>query len=236
MALPKIKHPIFEIKIPSTQKKELFRQFLVREEKVLLMAKASEDPADIFRALKQVINNCAMPESFDVDKLTIFDLEYLFLQLRALSVNNIVKLSYKDNEDQELYEFAVDLTKVEVSFPANIEKVIKVTPTMGLTMKYPVASLFDDKEFLESGDDAFYELILRCIDNIYDGDDIYDLANYTKEEIEEFLDNVDVASFEKIQTFMNSTPKLNYKIEYKNSLDHDRVIELSTLTDFFTLG
>lgn len=236
MALPKIKYPTFELKIPSNQKKELFRQFLVKEEKMLLMAKTSEDSADIFRAVKQVVNNCAISESFDIDKLTIFDLEYLFLQLRALSVNNIVKLTYKDNEDEKTYDFAVDLSKIEVVFPPDINKVIKITSTMGLVMKYPTASLFDDKEFLDSGEDAFYELILRCIEHIYDGDDIHDPSNYSKQEIEEYLDNIDIASFEKIQSFMNSVPKLSYKIEYKNSLDHDRVIELSTLTDFFTLG
>ena len=91
--LPKIKHPTFEIKIPSTGKKELFRQFLVKEEKVLLMAKASEDPGDVFRAVKQVVNNCAVSDSFDVDKLTMFDLEYLFCQTTLAMKERLPKTS-----------------------------------------------------------------------------------------------------------------------------------------------
>ena len=234
--LPKIKHPTFEIKIPSTGKKELFRQFLVKEEKVLLMAKASEDPGDVFRAVKQVVNNCAVSDSFDVDKLTMFDLEYLFLKLRALSVSNIVKVTYRDNEDQQTYDFAIDLDTVEVKFPDGIEKVIKITDEIGIVMKYASASLLDDREFLDSGEDSFYELIIRCVDRVYDGDDVYDASSIDKKELESFLDDLDVKVFEKVQQFMVSTPKLYHKIEYKNSLGNDRTIELSTLTDFFTLG
>lgn len=234
--LPKIKHPTFEIKIPSTGKKELFRQFLVKEEKVLLMAKASEDPGDVFRAVKQVVNNCAVSDSFDVDKLTMFDLEYLFLKLRALSVSNIVKVTYRDNEDQQTYDFAIDLDTVEVKFPDGIEKVIKITDEIGIVMKYASASLLDDREFLDSGEDSFYELIIRCVDRVYDGDDVYDASSIDKKELESFLDDLDVKVFEKVQQFMVSTPNLYHKIEYKNSLGNDRTIELSTLTDFFTLG
>ena len=137
MPLPKIKHPIYEFKVPSMGTKESFRPFLVKEEKVLLMAKSSEDPSDAMRAVKQIVNNCAISESFDVDKLTIFDLEYLFLQLRAVSVSNIVKVSYRDNEDGKVYDFGIDLKEVDVEFPEGIEKVIRVTDDMGIVMKWP---------------------------------------------------------------------------------------------------
>jgi hypothetical protein len=235
MPLPKIKHPIYEFTIPSTNKKEPFRPFLVKEEKLLLMAKASEDSGDMLRAIKQVVNNCAINDSFDVDKLAIFDLEYLFIQLRSVSVNNVVKVSYRDNEDQELYNFEIDLKEIEVKFPEKVERVVKITDDMGIQMRYPPASLFDDKEFLKSGEDAFYELIVRCIDKIYDGDDIFDPSDYTKKEIEQFLDDVGVDIFQKIQTFMSNVPKLYYKIEYKNKNGNNRMIELTTLSDFFTL-
>lgn len=235
MPLPKIKHPIYEFTIPSTNKKEPFRPFLVKEEKLLLMAKASEDSGDMLRAIKQVVNNCAINDSFDVDKLAIFDLEYLFIQLRSVSVNNVVKVSYRDNEDQELYNFEIDLKEIEVKFPEKVERVVKITDDMGIQMRYPPASLFDDKEFLKSGEDAFYELIVRCIDKIYDGDDIFDPTDYTKKEIEQFLDDVGVDIFQKIQDFMSNVPKLYYKIEYKNKNGNNRVIELTTLSDFFTL-
>lgn len=236
MPLPKIKHPIFEFTIPSINKKEPFRPFLVKEEKILLMAKSSEDPSDILRAVKQVVNNCAINDSFNVDKLAIFDIEYLFIQLRSISVNNVVKLSYRDNEDQEIYDFEIDLKGVKVKFPEKIDRVIKITDKTGIQMKYPAASIFDDKEFFGAGDDAYYELIIRCLDKIYDEDDIFDPEDYTREEIEEFLNDLSVDVFEKIQEFMNNVPKVYHKLEYKNKNGNDRVIELTSLTDFFTLG
>jgi len=236
MPLPKIKHPIHEFTIPSTRKKELFRPFLVREEKILLMAKASGDQGDILRAVKQVVNNCAINKSFDIDKVAIFDVEYLFLRLRAVSINNMVKVSYIDNEDTEVYDFEIDLLKVEVKFPEKVDQIIKVNDKITIVMKHPPASLFDDKDFANSGEDAFYELILRCIDKIYEGDDVYDPSEYTKEEIEEFLNDLDVTIFEKIQTFMSKMPKLYHRIEYKNKNENDRIIELTSLADFFMLG
>lgn len=235
MALPKVKHPIFEFTIPSTGKKESFRPFLVREEKILLMAKTSEDPADTLRAVKQVVNNCCINDQFDVDKLAIFDIEYLFLQLRAISVNNIVNVAYRDNEDQEVYNFDIDIKKVAVQFPENAEKVIPVTDTMGIVMKWPSASLFDDREYFKVGDQAFYELVLRCIDKIYDGEDVYNPEDYSLKEIEEFLDDCGVEVFEKVQRFLLNAPRLYHKIEYTNKLGNPRTIELQSLTDFFTL-
>ena len=236
MALPKLKQPTYELKIPSTGKMEAFRPFVVREEKILLMAKSSQDPTDIFRSIKQVVNNCAIDDNFDVDKLTIFDMEYLFLRIRGFSVNNIVDVSYRDNEDEKIYNFKIDLNKIEVQFPSGVNKTIKIGKDVGMTMKYPSASIFDDKEYFKTGEDSFYELIIRCVDKIFDGDDVYDPRDYTKEEIEEFLEQVNVNTFQDIVKFMESTPKLYHKIEYKNANGNDRVIELTTLTDFFTLG
>lgn len=235
MPLPKIKHPIFEFVVPSTNKKEAFRPFLVKEEKILLMAKTSEEPNEILRAVKQVVNNCAISKSFDIDKLAIFDIEYLFMQLRAVSVNNVVTVSYRDNEDGEVYEFQIDLKNVAVKFPEKVERTIKVTDKVGIQMRYPPASIFDDKEFFKSGDDAFFELVLRCLDKIYDAEDIFNPADYSREDLEEFLDDCGIEAFEKIQSFMTSVPKLYHKLEYKNKNGNDRVIELTSLTDFFTL-
>ena len=234
--LPKVKHAIHEFLVPSTNKKELFRPFLVKEEKILLMAKSSEEPNDILRAVKQIVNNCALGESFNVDKLAIFDIEYLFVQLRAISVNNIVKVSYRDNEDEEIYEFEIPLDKIKVQFPEKLERVIPIAGEIGLQMRYPAASIFDDKEFFNAGDDAFYELIVKCIDKIYDADNVYNPEDYTKEEIEEFLNDVSIETFDKIRSFMTNVPKLYYKLQYKNKNGNERVIELTSLADFFMLG
>ena len=235
MPLPKIKHPLYAFKIPSTKETRTFRPFLVKEEKLLLMAKTSEDPTDVLRVVKQIVNNCCIDEQFDVDKLSTFDLEYLFVQIRAVSVGDIVKVSYKDNDDQKIYNFEINLKEVDVKFPEDVEKIIKITDAMGIVMKWPSATLYNDNDFLNAGDQSYYELIVRCIDKIYDGEDLYNPAEYSKEEVESFLDDCGVETFEKIQKFMASTPKLYYKIEYVNSNGKERKIELTSLTDFFTL-
>jgi hypothetical protein len=235
MPLPKVKHQIYDFIIPSTGKKESFRPFLVKEEKILLMAKASDDPADSLRAVKQIVNNCGIRDAFDVDTLTIFDIEYLFIQLRAVSVSNIVTLSYRDNEDDKVYDFTVDLKEIEIRFPETVDKNITVTDTMGIVMKWPSAALFDDKDYFRAGDQAFYELILRCIDKIYDGEKVYNASEYSAKELEVFLDDCGIMVFNKIQEFMTNVPHIHHILTYTNSNGKKQSIELNGLTDFFTL-
>lgn len=235
MPLPKIQYPTFIIEIPSTKKKEMFRPFLVREEKILLMAKSSEQESDVLLAIKQIVNNCAIDDNFDVDKLSLFDLELCFLKIRAASVSNIVSLSYRDYEDNKLYDFDVDLNDVKVIMPEKIDNTIKISDASGFTMKYPTASLYEDQEFLNSNNESFFKLIVRCIDVIYDGDDVFPTSNFSNSEIEEYLENLDIKTFESVRNFMLNQPTLYYKIEYKNSLGNTRTIELKSLTDFFTL-
>lgn len=229
-------HPVFEILVPSLKTKMKFRQFLVKEEKILLVAKTSDDETDILSAVKQVVQNCAEDQTFDVEKVSIFDLEYIFLKLRSLSVNNVVKLTYRDFEDNKLYDFDVNLDNVTIKEPAVMENKIQVSADVGIVMKYPSASLYSDKSFLSSEkNDAMVDLVVRCVDKIYDADNIYDAKTFSNDEILEFLDNIDVNSFEKLTNFLANAPKLSYTIKYKNSLGNDREIELSALNDFFTL-
>ena len=236
MALPKIMYPQFDILIPSRNKKMKFRQLLVKEEKILLTAKASEDDSDILTAINQVVQNCSMDDSFDVNKITTFDLEYIFIKLRGLSISNKVNLTFKDLEDDKLYEFEVDLDKVELNIPKNVNSKIMINDKMGLVLKYPSASIYADKQFFKSTiDETTLELIIRCIDKVFDGDSVYDTNTSTREEIIEFLDQLDVKTFEKINDYLTNVPKVRYEIKYKNSLNHDRTIVLSTINDFFTL-
>ena len=235
MTLPKISHPLFRITVPSTKKQLSFRPFLVKEEKILLMAKTSGDSKDILSAIKQVVNNCCQEKDFDVNKLAIFDLEYLFLKIRSSSVGNKVPLSFKDLEDDKEYKFEVDLDAVQVEFPKNVDNNIKINDKTGIIMRYPSASLYDDKEFLSLGQDAMFELMVRCVDKIYSGDEMFDPASYTKEQLGDFIDGLDVKTFEKIQEFLSSAPSMKHILTYKNSLGNERKIELTTLNDFFTL-
>ena len=234
MSLPKIDYPLHTIKVPSLNKNFKFRPFLVKEEKILLMAKESENEADILSAIKQIVNNCSIDTGFDVNKIAVFDLEYIFLKLRAVSVDNIVKLSYKDYEDGEDYSFSIDLNEVKIVNPDKIDYNIKITEKSGIVMRYPAAALYDDEEFLKLDKDYMFELIIRCIDKIYYEDNIYESKNYKKEELAEFLENLNIKIFENIQNFLINSPKIQHKIDYKNKLGNDRQIVLSSLNDFFT--
>jgi hypothetical protein len=233
-SLPKIDYPVHKIKVPSLKKDFQFRPFLVKEEKLLLMAKESETPTDILTSIKQIINNCSVDPKFDVNKLALFDLEYIFLKLRSLSVDNLIKVSYRDNEDNKVYEFDVNLDDVEVKFPEKSDNNIKITSKSGIVMKYPSASLYDDKEFLSLDKDYMFELIIRCIESIYYEDQVYNSSDYKREELNEFLDGLNIKTFEKVQNFLLSVPRMEYKIEYENSLGNKREILLSSLNDFFT--
>lgn len=234
MSLPKIEYPIYNIEVPSLKKKFKFRPFLVKEEKILLMAKESQNSSDILLAVKQIINNCCLDNVLNFEQLAVFDLEYVFIKLRAVSVDNIVRVSYQDFEDNKSYDFEVDLNEVVVKFPDKIINTIKITDQMGLIMKYPPATLYDDKEFLNLEKDYMFELIIKCIDKIYDGDSIYEAKNYKKEEIVEFLESLGMQTFEEVQNFLLESPKIVHELNYKNSLDNDRKIVLSSLNDFFT--
>lgn len=237
MTLPKIDYPLLSITIPSTNTKTPFRPFLVKEEKILLMAKTSEQYDDIMLAVKQVINNCCLNQKVNVDQLTIFDLEYIFIKLRAASVSNMVSVSYKDLEDGKVYDFDIDLNTIDVQWPDNkIDMNIAVTDTAGLVLHYPHADLFDDKKVRDSTDDTFIKVVARCIDKIYDGDSVYPSKQYKVEELEEWITNLPLGSYNKIREFFDNQPKILYRIDYENSKGTKRKIELSTITDFFILG
>jgi hypothetical protein len=234
MSLPKISYPTYKIKVPSVKKNFNFRPFLVKEEKLLLMAKETDKYADILSAIKQIVNNCSLDSNLDIDKLAIFDLEYIFIKLRSFSVENVVKVSYKDLEDEKNYEFDIDLNEVEIKYPKTTQNNIKITDTVGILMKYPSASLYDDKEFLDLDKDYLFELIIRCIDKIYSGDEIFEAKDYNRKELGEFLENLESKTFNLIQEFLLESPKLQHTINYKNSLGNEREIVLSSLNDFFT--
>ena len=233
--LPVIQHPIFNINVPSLKKEYKFRPFLVKEEKLLLMAKESQSETDIFTVIKQIVQNCSLDPKLEVNKLTIFDLEYIFLRLRSVSVDNIVKINFKDFEDSKVYEFDVNIDEISVKFPKKTENTVKINSKTCIIMKYPSASLYGDQDFLNLEKDHLFELIIRCVDKIYDGEEVYEAKNFSKKDIESFLENLSVKVFEQVQAFLTSTPKLEYVIDYKNSLGNDRKIVLNKLSDFFSL-
>lgn len=236
MALPKIDQPLFDVTVPSSGKKLIFRPFLVKEEKILLIAQQGDDDTEIIRAIKQILNLCIQDEDFSTDDLTTFDLEYLFLKLRAVSVNNIVKLSYRDNEDGKTYDFELDLNTIEVEMPENVDANIQLNDNISMVMKYPSANITDKLKQFDTEVELMTFFIVNCIDTIITEDEIFNAADYSDSELEEFLDGLPVNSFEKIRVFFENMPKLYHKIEYVNSEGNNRSIELTNLKDFFMWG
>lgn len=232
--LPKIDHPIFKIKVPSLKKDHSFRPFLVKEEKVLLMAKESQNNSDIFSAIKQVVVNCSLDKNLDIDKLAIFDLEYIFLKIRAFSVDNIVKISYRDNEDNKIYNFDIDLNQIEIKYPEKTIDKIEINKSSGLIMKYPPASLYSDKDFLSTEKDHYFKLILKCVDKIYVGEEIYEVKDVSTKELEDFIENLSVNVFKQVNDFLTNTPRIEHIVSYTNDQGNKREIYLSSLNDFFS--
>lgn len=236
MALPKIEYPILECDQPSTKKKIKFRQMLVKDEKILLMAKTSESNADIMRAVKQVVNNCVLSEDFDVNKATIFDIEYIFLRIRSQSVNNVSKVSYKDLEDNKIYDFEIPLDEINVEYPESVSNTIKINNSVGFTMNYPSGNTYEDEKIMSGGEDTLDRIIVNCMDKIFNGDEMIDARTTPKEELLEFVNSLDVKTYESVRNFLSSMPYIKYSIKYTNELGKEKVINLTTLTDFFTFA
>lgn len=237
MSLPKIQHPLFDITIPSTKEKIKMRPMVVREEKILLMAKFSEDETDIFNAIKQVVNNCIVNDNIDIDKLAIFDLEYLFLKLRCHSVENTVKVKYEDLDDGEIRDFEINLDEVEVRFPENIETKILIDSDTGFTLKYPPAKLYDDKSFMkeEQVEKQIDILVLESVDLIFDGEDVFKASDYKREELNDWVLSLAINDYNKIENFLENSPSIFYEITYTNKEEVEKKIILNKLSDFFML-
>ena len=156
--------------------------------------------------------------------------------LSAKSVNNVVKLSYRDTEDDEVYNFELDLDTIEIEMPKTVNSKIEITKDVGMTMKYPSASITDRMKEFDNEVDLMTFFIVNCVDTIYDDENVYVADDFSEEEISEFLDGLDVKTFELIREFFESVPRLYHKIEYTNKVGNERSIELSSLKDFFMWG
>ena len=236
MALPKISHPVFQLNLPSTGQVISYRPFLVKEEMILLVAQQSQSQLDVINAIKQVITNCIVTENVSVDEFATFDLEYFFIQLRSKSVNSIVKLSYKDNEDGKVYDFEVDLESVEVKKGKDAPSEIKINDNMTLLLRYPRLEAMNTLADAEDPAAFTFALIKSCLNKITDVDKEYLFSESSDEEVEEFLNTLDVKSYEQINKFFDSLPKLEHVLTYTNETGREVKIKLDSLNDFFALG
>lgn len=233
--LPKIDIPTFELVQPSTRNKLIYRPFLVKEEKILLVAKESGEQADIYNAIKQIINNCVVTEGFDVDTIPIFDMEYIFIKLRSVSVNNIVKFQVNDSTDGQTYDLEVDLNEVEIQYPEGHDKKIMITDDIGIVMKYPTPAISEKLKDSKSISDVTSTTIEECIDYVFDDDDTYPWSQSTPKEKEEFLDQLPIEAYNKIQTFFETAPSIEHVVTYINSENTEKRVVFRDLNDFFML-
>lgn len=235
MSLPKINYPLFDVTVPSTNQKIKMRPFLVKEEKILLMAQTTGNSQDIVTSITQVVNNCVIGD-IDINALTTFDLEYLFIKLRARSVNNKIDVFYKDEEDGLQHKLEVDLDKIEISRDPEHNNNIKINDSLGLILCYPRTDMMKNLTEAKSEVDLYFEVVKHTIEKIYDAETVYNVSDYTEEELDEFLATLDVSSFKLVQKFLETMPKLKYEATYTNSLGNEKTITLNNLNDFFMLG
>jgi hypothetical protein len=236
MPLPKLVVPEYELELPSTKETVKYRPFLVKEEKLLLTAMEMGGEKEMINAIKTIIKNCTNLKA-RIDDLATFDIEYLFLKIRSKSVGEVSKVMITCPDDGETQvEVEIPLDKIEVKWPAKRENKIELTDTVGLIMKYPSIDTFVKLNFTGENItvDNIFELAATCIDQVYEGEEVYDLKNFTKKEINEFLESMKSDQFLKLQEFFTEMPKLEYDIEVQNpNTGVNSTVKLEGLGAFF---
>jgi len=229
MALPKIKHPTYAITIPSTKQEINIKPFTVKEEKLLLMAKSSEKTEDVISSIKQIVKNCII-EPVDVDKLATFDIEYIFIKLRAKSIGEVVELEYSE-PDFEKVNFRVNLDDINVVFNPEHTNKMKLTDEVYIKLKYPT---LEDMKLLDNGitEENIFEILYKCVDTIYDDESVY--TDYSKEELFEFFDSLPLESISVLSHFFETMPAVEHKITLKNSEGKTKEVLLKGINNFFT--
>lgn len=242
--LPKLDVPIYELKLPLLDKIVRYRPFLVKEEKLLLMAMESNDEKSVVDAVKQIVNNCCIDE-IDVDDLPIVDLEFLFLNLRARSVGEVVELQYKCNnkvkkEDSEeektcgtIVKFNLNLLELNPVIDEKHSNKIELSADTGIVMKYPNFKLVE-KIDAESEVDRIMKMIVECVDFIYDKDNIYYRKDIEEKELQEFIESLTRDQFKNVQTFFETLPKIKKNLHFQCSkCKYEEDFDVEGLQNFF---
>ena len=233
MALPRVNVPTYELVLPSTKKNVEYRPFLVKEEKILLLALEEGDDATIARALKQIVHNCTF-EKMEVEKLPLFDLEFVFLRVRAKSVGEVADLKLLCEDDGETYaDVSIPLDDIQVSFTEGHTDEIKMNDEIMVKMRYPTYELLG----VDPGDmtvEKTFELVGKCIDKVIEGETIHERADFSDKDLGEFLDSLNSNQFKDIQNFFETMPKLKYEVKFKNpKTKKQNKVTLEGLQSFF---
>ena len=236
MALPKLDVPIYEMTVPSTDEKIKYRPFLVKEEKILLIAMESGENKDIIQGVKQIVSECIF-NKLKIGNLPMFDIEYMFLRIRAKSVGEVSKLKVLCPDDKKTYaNVEVDLTEVEVQVDDSHNNKIELSDEMGVIMKYPSIDLFSKAGIADINADNMIDVVATCIAQIYDkkGEEVFDSKDSTKKELVDFVEQLNTTQFADIQMFFDTMPKLTHTITVKNpKTKKENKVVLSGLNDFF---
>jgi len=235
MALPILETATYELTLPSSNVQVQYRPFLVKEEKILLLAMESEDATQITKALKEIVHACTFG-SINVDLLPTFDLEYIFLNVRAKSVGEVAKLKLLCPDDKETYaNVELDLSKVNVEVDDNHTNEVIVNDKIKMVLAYPTIDSFDatqDAKTLKT--QQLFDVIASVVYEIYDGEICHKASDYTSEEMHKFLESLSTDVFIKIQTFFNTMPRLQHEVEVENPKTKVKSkIMLSGLQSFF---
>jgi hypothetical protein len=243
--LPKLDIPTYEISLVSNDQKIKFRPFLVKEEKILLMALESGQENDILRAIKQILQNCIITE-INIDDLPLFDLQYIFLQLRARSVGETieVRLRHRDGINKNGVEcdgtqlIKINIDEIRPSKNKKLEPKIELSKDIGIVLKYPTVDILDKISTTSNTQgilDNTFEIVAESVDYIYEKDEIYHRKDHKKEEFVEFLNNLNSEQFEKIKEFFSNMPTMSLTKNYRcKKCGIDEELELKTLEDFFS--
>ena len=235
MALPKVNTPTYELAVPSTDEKIKYRPFLVKEEKILLIAMEAQEQSGILNAVKDIVKSCTF-DKFDVNRAPIFDIEYIFLNIRAKSVGEVSTVNLRCPDDNETFvQTEIDLTKVNVQITEGHTNKIELTDEMGMIMQYPTLDSFTDSTTVINASNML-DVIASCVSQIYDkkGEDVYDAKDSTKQEIVDFLESLNSKQFLEIQKFFDTMPKLTHTVTIENPETKVKSdITLTGLNDFF---
>ena len=236
MALPTMDLPTYDLEVPSTKKKIKFRPFLVKEEKVLLMALESENDESIRNAVLQLLKGC-ISTRIKLEELATFDLEYIFLNIRAVSVGEVVEINVTCQDDEKTnVRYNLNLTDVKVTFPKGHSNKVMLTDTTGVIMKYPSFNRFVENQFQQKDvdEDTVLDIIAESIDQIFQGEEVYDESTTSSKEFKEFVESLTNQQLEKVQDFFETSPRLEHKFKVTNPYT---VVEsdytLSGLASFF---
>ena len=238
MPLPKIATPTYELELPSTGKTIKFRPFLVKEEKLLVLALESDDSKEITNAIKAVLKDCIQTRGVKVETLPTFDIEYLFLNIRGKSVGEDIEVSVLCPDDGETYaEVQISIDEIEVVKDKEHNKQIKIDDKLMMEMRYPSLDQFVKSNFSFNGDnqvDQSFDLIASCIDKVYSDEEAWTSDDFTKKEVTEFLEQMNSSQFKDIESFFTTMHKLRHEVEVLNpKTKKSSKVVLEGLASFF---